>query len=311
MNHSRLNPGILQRGDIVGIVSPAGPVVPERLEAGLEVLRSWGLEPRVYPHALGREGYLAGSDSQRLDDLNAALADPEVRAVLCSRGGYGVQRILAGVDYGAVRRDPKLVMGFSDITALHGALWRHSGLPTIHGPVVGQFGQGGALANAARQALMSPEPTLLKADSRESTFAVRQPGRNGARAEGTLLGGNLTMLASSLGTPWQVDFSGAILLLEDVGEAPYRIDRVLTQLRNSGALEPIVGIALGQFTGVRDDKYAANLEQVLLDRLGDLGVPLLGGLPVGHGDTNIALALGTHAVLDAASGTLAVNAVTA
>ncbi|GAA1612379.1 LD-carboxypeptidase [Catellatospora bangladeshensis] len=298
-----LHPARLRPGDTVALVSPSGPVPPERVEAAVAVLTGWGLAPRVYPHVLARHGYFGGTDEQRLDDLNGALGDPGVRAVLCTRGGYGAQRITDRIDLDAVRRDPKLVMGFSDITALHLALWQGARLATVHGPVAAQFDKGADSPTAlgARHALMSGEPVTVSADPAEETHGVRTTGR----AEGVLLGGNLSLLASTLGTPHQPDLTGVILLVEDVGEQPYRVDRMLTHLRRSGALDGVAGIAVGQFTDCAD-AWPVSIADVLADRLLDLGLPVLGGLPVGHGTQHTAVPLGTHAVLDADAGTLTI-----
>lgn len=298
-----LHPATLRPGDTLALVSPSGPVPAERVEAAVSVLTGWGLAPRVYPHVLARHGYFGGTDEQRLGDLNDALGDPEVRAVLCTRGGYGAQRITDRVDLDAVRRDPKLVMGFSDITALHLALWRGARLATVHGPVAAQFDKGADSPTAlgARHALMSGEPVVVAADPAEDTHRVRTTGQ----AAGTLLGGNLSLLVSTLGTPHLPDLTGAILLIEDVGEYPYRVDRMLTHLRRSGALDQLAGIAVGQFTDCAD-AWPVTIADVLTDRLLDLGLPVLGGLPIGHGTQHTAVPLGTHAVLDADTGTLTV-----
>lgn len=303
-NLPTLHPGVLRPGDAVALVSPAGPVDAGKVDAAVLVLEGWGLKPRVYPHALGRSSFYAGRDEDRLADLNHALADPEIRAVLCNRGGYGLQRIVQGVDIEAVRRDPKLVTGFSDVTALHTALWRHARLATVHGPVATQLGQGDMFASSMRHALMSTEPTVLSVRSVVSTVEVKTTGR----AEGVLLGGNLAILTSSIGTSFMPDLSGAILLLEEVGEAAYRVDRMLTQLLNCGILQQVAGVALGDFNVPASSVGSITPADVLQERLGSLGVPVLGGLPVGHGSLNHALALGAHATLDADEGTLMVAA---
>lgn len=303
-----LHPARLRPGDTVALVSPSGPVPAERVEAAVTVLTGWGLAPRVYPHVLARHGYFGGTDEQRLDDLNGALGDASVRAVLCTRGGYGAQRITDRVDLDAVRRDPKLVMGFSDITALHLALWQGARLATVHGPVAAQLDKGADSPTAlgARHALMSGEQVTVHVDPAEDTHGVRTTGR----AEGVLLGGNLSLLASTLGTPHQPDLTGAILLVEDVGEQPYRVDRMLTHLRRSGALDGVAGIAVGQFTDCAD-AWPVSVADVLADRLLGLGLPVLGGLPVGHGVQHTAVPLGTPAVLDADAGTLTIAPATA
>ncbi|RMO99788.1 Muramoyltetrapeptide carboxypeptidase [Pseudomonas savastanoi] len=299
-----LYPKVLRAGDAVALVSPAGPVDPGKIDAAVEVLKGWGLRPRVYPHALGKYSFYSGTDEERLADLNAALADPEIRAVICNRGGYGVQRIVQHVDMDAVRRDPKLVTGFSDITALHGALWNHARLATIHGPVASQLERGGLFVSGMHHVLMSTEPVLLKADHASPTAKVR----TGGSAQGLLLGGNLCILDTSVGTPFMPDMTGAILLIEEVNEPAYRVDRMLTHLGNCGILARLAGVAVGEFTPAANTGGTISPADVLLERLGSLGIPVLGGLPVGHGDLNQAVPLGTQAILDADAGTLLVSA---
>ncbi|HEY8371815.1 MAG TPA: LD-carboxypeptidase [Pseudonocardiaceae bacterium] len=300
-----VRPPALRPGDRVRLVSPAGPPDPAAVRRGVELLRGWGLEVELAPHALGRHGYYAAPDTDRLADLNAALADPDVRAVICTRGGYGVQRIVDGLDVEAVRRDPKPVVGFSDITALQLALWRAAGLVTVHGPMAAWNDDrtGPDSAESLRAALMTDRPAVLVRDPAEPGAAVEVPGR----AEGRLLGGNLSLLHASLGTPDLPDLRGAILFLEEVNEEPYRIDRMLTNLRRAGALDGIAGVALGQFTDCTDTPGTQVLEEVLADRLGDLGVPVLAGLPAGHGSGQLTIALGVPAVLDTTTATLTVE----
>ena len=299
-----LHPQVLRPGDAVALVSPAGPVAAEKVESAVQVLQGWGLRPRVYPHALDRHSFYAGRDEDRASDLNDALADPEIRGVICNRGGYGVQRIIQRLDFEAVRRDPKLVTGFSDITALHGALWTQARLATVHGPVATQLERGGVFTSGMRHALMSTEPVVVEANADEPTFNVRIKGC----ASGKLFGGNLSMLSTCVGTPFMPDLNGAILLLEDVGEASYRIDRMLTHLLNCGILHRLAGIAVGQFSLPGNGLSAVSASEVLTERLGKLGIPVLGGLSIGHGASNIAVPLGTEATLDADAGTLLVAA---
>jgi muramoyltetrapeptide carboxypeptidase len=291
-------PSALRPGDAVALVSPSGPVAPHRVAAAIMVLTKWGLRAQVYPNVMERAGYLGGPDEQRLADLNAAFADPSMRAVWCTRGGYGLQRIVDRVDYAAVSADPKLVIGFSDITALHLALWQRTRLVTVHGPVAAQLDKGAdsITAQGAKFAIMSGQPVSVKSDPAEPTSSVRTSGR----AQGPLLGGNLSLIAASAGTPDLPDLSGAILLIEDVSEYPYRVDRMLTQLMRANALDGIAGVAVGQFTD------CGEVSEVIAERLAPLGVPLLGGLPIGHGDQHVAVPLGTQATLDADAGTLVV-----
>src|SRR5215467_10979443 len=284
------------------LVSPSGPVRPERVEAGVAMLQSWGLDVRYAPGALDRHGYLAGLDDARLSGLNSAIRDPKVRAVICTRGGYGAQRIVDGLDAAALRDDPKLLVGFSDITALQLAAWRHGRLATVYAPMAAWSAErtGEASAESLRAAIMSTSGVVLQARSDEETSGVRVTG---PRVDGALIGGNLCMIASTIGTPDMPDLHGAILLIEDVDEPPYKVDRMLTQLRRSGALDGIVGVAVGQFTRCSDG-WQTTIVDVLLDRLGDLGVPMLGGLPIGHGRDQLSVPVGVPATLDAAAGTL-------
>ncbi|WDZ88210.1 S66 peptidase family protein [Micromonospora cathayae] len=285
------------------LVSPSGPTRPERVARGVDLLTGWGLRPVPAPNAYARHGYLAGADELRAADLNTAFADPGVRGIICTRGGYGAQRIVDAIDLAAVRRDPKVVAGFSDITALQLALWRGARLAGVHGPGAAWRDDRTPLrsAESLHAALMTTEPVTVIADETEETFPVRVPGR----ATGTLLGGNLCLLAASVGTPDQPDLTGAVLLVEDVQEPPYKVDRMLTQLRRAGLLDGVAGVAVGQFTDCADG-WDTTVVDVLLDRLGDLGVPVLGGLPVGHGPGQLTVPVGTPATLDADTGTLTV-----
>ncbi|WP_305788231.1 S66 peptidase family protein [Symbioplanes lichenis] len=296
-----VRPAVLRPGDLVTLVAPSGAMQPERAAAAERVLTSWGLRVRLGAHALSRWTFLAGTDEQRLADLNDAFRDPEVRGILCLRGGYGAQRIVDDLDFAAVRADPKLVLGFSDITALHVALWCEARLVTVHGATVGLLdrGAGTATAHSLRSALMTSAPTVLVADPTEDTFPVRSAGR----AEGVLLGGNLAVLAATAGSKHKPDLTGAILVLEDVNEVPYKLDRLLVQLHRAGWLDGLAGVALGQFTGCGP---AEAVQQVFAERLLPLGVPVLGGLAVGHGMEQQSFALGLPAVLDADEGTLTV-----
>jgi muramoyltetrapeptide carboxypeptidase len=285
------------------LVSTSGPTRPDRVARGTELLEDWGLKVSVGPHVYARSGYLAGSDEQRLADLNAALRDPGIRGVIATRGGYGVQRILDGVDLAAVRTNPKVVMGFSDLTALQFTLWRGARLATLHGPGASWVDQRtpDASVQSWRRALMTSEPVVIPVSDTEETAGVRTAGVAG----GTLLGGNLCLIVATLATADFPDLTGAILLLEEVQEEPYRIDRMLTHLRRAGALDRLAGIAIGQFTECADD-WGIPVADVLHERLGDLGIPILGGLPIGHGPGQLTVPLGVPATLDVAAGTLTV-----
>jgi muramoyltetrapeptide carboxypeptidase len=289
------------------LVSPSGPTRPERVERGIALLRSWGLEVVTGLSAYSRLGYLAGTDAERLADLNRALAEPGVCAVMCTRGGYGVQRLIDGVDFDAVRADPRLLVGFSDITALQLALWQRTGLSSLHGPGAAWLDErtGPDSAAALRAAMMTAAPVVVAARDDEETSPVRLAA--GGAVRGPLLGGNLCLLTASIGTPDLPDLTGAVLLLEEVAEPPYKVDRMLTQLHRSGALAGIAGVAIGQFTECAD-AWPTSIVDVLVERLAPLGVPVLGGLPIGHGKDQLAVPIGTTATLDVAAATLTVEA---
>jgi len=308
MTAGPVHPPTLRRGDTVLLVSPSGPSRPERVERGIDMLASWGLQVRAAPHAFDRTGYLAGPDEDRLADLNLAFRDPEVRGVLCTRGGYGAQRIVDGIDLAAVRADPKVVLGFSDITALQLALWRGARLVTVHGPGAAWLAErtGPASAESLRRAIMSDQPAVLTVRPEEETAPVRM---GAGVVTGTLLGGNLSLLAATVGTRDMPDLTGTILLIEDVDEPPYKVDRMLLHLRRSGALAAVAGVAVGQFTNCADG-WPTSIVDVLAEHLGALDVPVVGGLPIGHGKDQLTVALGARATLDPDAGVLTVGPAT-
>ena len=295
----------LRPGDRVRVIAPAG--VPDtRLARGIQILEGFGLVVEPGEHLYDRYGYLAGTDDARLADLNAAFRDRGVRGVFAARGGYGTQRIIDGLDLAAVRRDPRVFVGFSDLTVLSGRLWTAARLISFYGPMVNwtDARTGPAEIESLRRAVMTTDPIVLSRDPAEPSAAVSVPGT----ATGTLLGGNLTMLQASLHTPDLPDLRGAILLFEDTDEDPYSYDRMLTQLIRSGALRHLAGVAVGQFTNaaVTDGQWTA--AEAVQDRLGGLGIPVLGGLRIGHGTGQLTVPLGARATIDTTAGTLTVAA---
>jgi muramoyltetrapeptide carboxypeptidase len=290
-----LRPPPLRAGDVVRIIAPGSGFEPEPFAAGLEVLRGrLSLRPRFRDDITARDGYLAGSDQRRLDEWNEAVADPEARAIFCARGGYGAMRLLPGLDLAPLLARPRLLVGFSDVTALHARL-NAAGLATLHGPVVTQLGRAPADALDHLAALLggAPPAGLDGPGCGLTGTAVIRPGA----VSGPLLGGSLTMLAHLCGTPWQPSLRGAILFFEDVGERPYKLDRYLTQLRLSGALDGLAGVAVGQLSGCDggDGEAAATVRRLVAA----MGVPAIEGLPAGHEDRNLALPLGPRATLEA------------
>ncbi|MEU5096920.1 LD-carboxypeptidase [Streptomyces sp. NPDC020996] len=298
-----LRPPRLAPGARVAVVAPSGPVPEARLQAGLDVLRGWDLDPVVGPHVLdrhGKLGYLAGTDADRAADLQAAWCDPAVDAVLCARGGYGAQRMADLLDWTAMRAaGPKVFVGFSDITVLHQAFATRLGLVTLHGPAAAgvDFLKNARAQDHLRATLFAPESVRSIASG--GTALV--PGR----ARGVTLGGCLSMLAADLGTPHARDGArGGLLLIEDVGEQPYRVDRMLTQLLRSGWLDGVTGVALGSWDGC--GPYD-ELRAVLADRLGGLGVPVAEEFGFGHCAGALTVPFGVRAELDADAGTLTLD----
>jgi muramoyltetrapeptide carboxypeptidase len=295
----------------VALLTPAGPLLErDDLTRAAELCRALDYEPVPGRHAAARHGYLAGTDQERLADLNAALADPAVDAVWCIRGGYGVTRILDRVDYAALARRPKPVIGFSDITGLLNAVTRETGLVTFHGPMartsMSAFNRWhfervlGEAAAAGRLGRIPPSPDLLVPHENRIV-----PIREGV-AEGPLAGGNLTLLQSLLGTPYMPDLAGAILFLEDIGEDLYRVDRMLAHLRLAGVLDGLAGVAIGRFTDMRRSTRdgAFGFDEVLAHYFLPLDVPIAYGFPVGHVELQWTLPVGVRARLDAGAGEL-------
>jgi len=293
-----LLPPPLAAGARVALVAPAGPLrTPNELDEGIANARALGWEPVVAEHALARTGYLAGDDALRAADLNQAFADDTIDAVWCLRGGYGAMRILDALDYDALRRRPKAIIGYSDITALHAAVGLRSNLIAFHGPTA-----RGTLIPSSRDSLVR----AVSAHTDSCGVATNGRTLRGGRASGRLVGGNLALLAALAGTPYAPDYDGAILVMEDVGEPTYRIDRMLRQLQLSGALGRIAGIAFGEFTEGSDptDVTSRRLDDVLREAADVAGVPALAGIPLGHIDDQWTIPLGAMAELDADARTL-------
>jgi muramoyltetrapeptide carboxypeptidase len=302
-----MRPPRLRAGDRVRFVSPASPPEREQVERGVELVSSWGLDVELGAHVFDRHGhYLAGRDQDRLRDLNDALRDPGVRAIFTTRGGKGSYRIARELDVEAARRAPKPLVGFSDITMLHLALAKAGVAGGFHGPHAAWNDDycGPAAAEQLRRALMEPAEITIRQDPAELTAAVMIEGA----ARGRLLGGNLLMIARAVG--WSCpSFDGAILLIEAVVDMQIgAIDSALTQLAGSGCLDGVKGVAVGQFIRCgenRPGKWSA--VDVLRERLALLGVPVLGGLPIGHGPRPPTIPLGTQATLDTSTRTLTIE----
>lgn len=296
-------PKALRAGDRVAVVAPASPLPRERkadLERGLERLRQWGLRPEMLPNALAATGYLAGKDADRAADLQKAMSEARYRAVFCLRGGYGCTRLLPRLDFAPLARDPKPIVGFSDVTALLAAVWAKTGIVGFHGPMVAESrksAMGAAAGKLQRTLVTGGVPGALPLPPGETPPHVLRPGT----AEGPLVGGNLSLVQSLVGTPWEIETRGALLFLEDIDEKPYRLDRMLTQLRHTGALERAAGIVLGDFTygDLPREEVQRTTTRVFRDVLGDLRKPIAYAFPFGHRDRSWTLPFGGAARLRA------------
>jgi muramoyltetrapeptide carboxypeptidase len=284
----------LRPGDRVRLVAPSLPADPKLVVRFTRVLEGWGLVPEVARHALEGRGFAPGTDAERAADVNEALRDPAVRALIAVRGGSGAERVAAQMDYDAARRDPKPFVGFSDATALHLALWRHCGALGVHGPDA-SWATGIASPrslDALRRALMTADPIVLRADPRAATAAFT----TGGRASGVLLGGNLDRVAAAAAAGTLPSLGGAVLLLEAFEQSASQIDHALATLTDGGHLRGVRGVAFGHST----TRPAPDTR----DRLAPLGVPILGGLPVGHERDAASVVLGAEVTLDADAGVL-------
>jgi len=308
---SLVRPRRLTPGATIALVAPAGPLLErDDLTRAVALCRALDYEPRLAPAAGRRHGYLAGTDEERLGDLNAALRDPAVDAIWCIRGGFGSTRILHQVDFEALAARPRPLIGFSDITALLLGAVAGAGVVTFHGPVARasmpgfsrlHFERVLAKAEAPGRLGRLPEPPGVLVPRADRIATLR-----GGVAEGPLLGGNLTLLQCLIGTRFLPALDGAILFLEDVGEDLYRVDRMLAHLRMTGALDRLAGVAVGRFTELKRhmNDGALGFDEVLETYFGPLGIPVAYGFPIGHIDDQWTLPLGVRARLDADAGEL-------
>lgn len=272
----------------IRVIAPASPFPAEDFARGVARLEE-RYQVSYSPSIRAREGFLAGDDARRLAELRTALQDPDVDAIVAARGGYGVTRLLPYLSIDDIREARKLLVGFSDLSALH-ASFQRAGLRSLHGSMVAGLGRASETELARWIAAVEGEPP--------APFEGLETIAGGV-AEGPLVGGNLAVLCALIGTPHAPPLDGAVLLLEDVGERPYRIDRMLTTLRQAGWLHRVAAIALGEFTACEAGPDGREITDVLHERLGDLGIPVVGGLPSGHGDENVELPLGAPARVSA------------
>lgn len=298
-----IKPKRLVKGDTVALIAPSSGIEPSRIDDAIKSMEELGLKTKLGRSARKLNGFLAGTDKERLDDLHEAFADKDIKAVWCIRGGYGATRYLPQIDFKLIKKNPKILMGYSDITALLLSVHQKTGLVTFHGPAAASTFSDYTKTHAVNVLMdpsapykigVSPENTADENSVYKTEVVTKGIGR------GDLIGGNLSLIAAMSGTPFELkDVKRKILFIEDVGEAPYRIDRMLTQLRQTVNLRECAGIACGIFSGCeRKDDTSQSLVDVIKDRLGDLGVPVIYGLSFGHIRDQCTFPIGIKAELD-------------
>lgn len=301
-----LKPPRLKTGDLIGIISPASRIAnPARIDQGVAYLERLGYRTVTGKHILNTYGYLAGTDEERVADLHAMFANPEIKAIMCIRGGYGTPRLLSLIDYRLIARNPKIFVGYSDITSLQLAIWKRCGLVTFQGPMVG--------VDMPDQLDASTEELFWRLlTSPKKAGSVIPPGTESVmlrkgKGTGRLLGGNLAHLAGAVGTVYMPSFKDALLFIEDIGEEPYRIDRMLTQLRHAKVIDQVKGVLGGQFTDceIKDaTKPTLTVDEVLREFGQMCQPPFLAHLPFGHEAHKMTIPMGIKAKVDAGAGTL-------
>lgn len=294
-----IKPKKLKLGDTIGIVAPGSPTTEEKVEKAYEKLKEMGFKVKLGKSCYSKYGYLAGRDELRAEDLNSMFRDTEVDGIICLRGGYGTIRILELLDYNLIRANPKVFVGYSDITAIHIAINQISNLVTFHGPMAASDLAG----DISKFSLESLFNSILHEDFDGN---LKNPTEelitiNGGVAEGQIIGGNLSLIASTIGTPYEIDTKGKILFIEEIGEEPYRIDRMLNQLKLSNKLQEAEGIILGNFSNCmpEDPDMSLTLEEVIDDLIRPLNKPTLYNLQAGHCDPNITIPFGVRVRLNA------------
>lgn len=302
-----MKPQRLETGDTIGIIAPASPIDIERLNQAIPFFENMGLHVLLGSHIDQVHGYLAGTDEERLADFHHMVAAQHVKAIFIARGGYGTGRIAADIDYNLIRNNPKIIWGYSDITYLHTAIRQATGLITFHGPMpasdIADKDFDPLSAHLFQQLF---QPTKLNYNKDISPLKVINPGE----AAGELVGGNLSLLVSTLGTDYELNTNGKLLLLEDIGEEPYRIDAMLNQLKFAGKLQEAAGIIVGDFANAepKKEKPSLSLDQVFHDYFTDLPCPVLAGFKIGHCFPHFSMPLGAMAEMSTARKSLIMEA---
>ena len=296
MNKKTIKPAALKPGDTVAVVAPAAAIEREHLERGVNVLASMGFRVKVSERVLARSGILAGDDRDRAGELQACFSDPEVKAIFSARGGYGYGRLMPILDFNAIAKTPKVFVGFSDATFLLNALVDLAGMVSFHGPMVAMD-----FARGLSPRSLDHMKRLLYGELRGFELEAREAVHPGS-AHGEVIGGCLSVLVAAIGTPYEPNFDGRILFLEDVGEKAYRVDRMLVQLRQAGALARVAGIVFGAIRAVDGDESENRLiARFIAEQTAGLGCPVLYGIEAGHGTENFTIPFGVAARIDSAS----------
>ena len=300
-----IKPERLKKGDTVGIIAPASPPNKENLERGLKFIEEIGLNYKLGKSLYQEFGYLAGSDEERLADLHEMFLDDEVKGIICAGGGYGTGRIASAIDYETINKNPKIFWGYSDITFLHTAIRQQAGLVTFHGPMIASdLGKEDANLISKEQFLQLFSPAELRYTTELSLLEEMIAGK----AKGELVGGNLSLLASTMGTSYEIDTFGKILLIEDINEEPRAVDRMLNQLYMGGKLQGAAGIIVGDFNNcVPERELSLSLDEVLDHYIKLAGKPAMKGFKMGHCSPHIAVPFGTEAQMDTDTKTLIVE----
>ncbi|NJN78819.1 MAG: LD-carboxypeptidase [Saprospiraceae bacterium] len=305
-----IKPKRLKPGDTIGLVTPAGPITEEQLKKTITNIEGLGFNVEFNERrVLARNGYLAGSDLARADEVNLMFANPDIDGIWCIRGGYGVARMLDMLNYKVIRQNPKVLIGYSDITALHQAIYKKTGLVCFHGPV-GASTFTDYTTKHVKNIITNPQENYTieyagenadKEDDVYRSYVIKE-----GIAEGTLIGGNLTLAASLVGTPYDVSYDDKLVFLEDIGEKPYRIDRMLTQMLLAGKFNKVKGVILGVFYNceAKEGDNSLSLDDMLIDRFNCLNVPIIYGMSFGHIDNQFTLPLGIYARLNTADKTI-------
>ena len=302
-----LKPPRLKPGDRVGLIAPGSPVPADRIAKAEETTRLLGYQPVLGQYVFEKNGYLAGTDEQRLQDLHDMFQRPDIKAIWCIRGGYGCTRLLSRINYDEIKANPKIFIGFSDITALHLAIHEMTGLVTFHGPVAASAPTEYSI-ESLRTILTAPQETTIQAYKAEAhSYPKPYPIRPG-ESEGILTGGNLSLLAALAGTPWSPSYENKIVFIEDIGEKPYRIDRMLVQLSQATDLPKAAGIILGIFHDceAKQGENSLTLEETLRHNFAPLNVPVAFGCSFGHVDHQCTFPLGIRARMDAAKNLITI-----